>query len=30
MPPERCIDIDNPIDFRIVEILMKERLAAAE
>lgn len=26
MPPERCFDIDAPIDFRIVEILMKERL----
>lgn len=25
MPPERCIDIDSPLDFRIVEFLLKER-----
>ncbi len=25
MPEERSIDIDNPIDFKIVELLMKER-----
>lgn len=24
MPPERCIDIDSPLDFRIVEFLLKE------
>lgn len=26
MPPERCLDIDTELDFRMVEILMKERL----
>lgn len=26
MPAERCIDIDAELDFRIVELLMKERL----
>lgn len=26
MPPERCFDIDSELDFKIVEILMKERL----
>ena len=26
MPPERCIDIDTPLDFRIVDFLMTERL----
>ncbi len=26
MPPERCIDIDTPFDFRLVEFLMKEAL----
>lgn len=25
MPPERCMDIDSELDFRIVECLMKER-----
>lgn len=25
MPPERCMDIDTELDFRIVEFLMKER-----
>ncbi|MGH1355455.1 MAG: cytidylyltransferase domain-containing protein [Thalassovita sp.] len=25
MPPERCADIDTPLDFRIVEFLMKDR-----
>ena len=25
MPPERCIDIDSELDFRIVEFLLKER-----
>ncbi|MFC1813507.1 cytidylyltransferase domain-containing protein [Thermodesulfobacteriota bacterium] len=24
MPPERCLEIDDPIDFRIAEILMRE------
>lgn len=26
MPPERCLDIDSELDFKIVECLMKERL----
>ncbi|WP_444463102.1 acylneuraminate cytidylyltransferase family protein [Rhodobacter capsulatus] len=26
MPPERCLDIDTPFDFRLVEMLMNERL----
>lgn len=26
MPPERCIDIDNEFDFKIVEFLLRERL----
>jgi N-acylneuraminate cytidylyltransferase len=26
MPPERCLDIDTELDFKIVELLMKERL----
>ena len=26
MPPERCIDIDSPLDFKIVEFLLKEAL----
>ncbi|WP_137701067.1 acylneuraminate cytidylyltransferase family protein [Marimonas lutisalis] len=26
MPPERCIDIDSELDFKIVECLMKERV----
>ncbi|MCV6593654.1 MAG: acylneuraminate cytidylyltransferase family protein [Silicimonas sp.] len=26
MPPERCFDIDSELDFKIVEILMQERL----
>ncbi len=25
MPPERCIDIDSPLDLRIAEFLLKER-----
>jgi CMP-N,N'-diacetyllegionaminic acid synthase len=25
MPPERCIDIDSPFDFKIVEFLLRER-----
>ncbi|MDJ0638635.1 MAG: acylneuraminate cytidylyltransferase family protein [Paracoccaceae bacterium] len=29
MPPERCLDIDTELDFRMVEILMKERLDGA-
>jgi N-acylneuraminate cytidylyltransferase len=24
MPPERCVDIDTPFDFRLVELLMEE------
>jgi CMP-N,N'-diacetyllegionaminic acid synthase len=24
MPPERCVDIDTPLDFRLVEFLMEE------
>lgn len=28
MPHERSVDIDNPIDFKIVEMLMTEKLAA--
>lgn len=26
MPPERCVDIDTPFDFRLVEWMMTERL----
>ena len=26
MPPERCLDIDSELDFKIVECLMKERM----
>lgn len=26
MPPERCIDIDSPFDFKLVEFLMKSRI----
>ena len=26
MPPERCLDIDTPFDFRLVEMLMNDRL----
>lgn len=26
MPPERCLDIDSELDFRMVEVLMRERL----
>ena len=26
MPPERCLDIDTPFDFKLVEMLMAERL----
>ena len=26
MPPERCLDIDTELDFKIVEMLMRERL----
>jgi N-acylneuraminate cytidylyltransferase len=25
MPPERCVDIDTPFDFRLVEFLMEDR-----
>ncbi len=25
MPPERCIDIDSPFDFRLVEFLLRDR-----
>ena len=28
MPPERCLDIDTPLDFEIVEFLMQKRIAA--
>ncbi len=28
MPPERCIDIDSDFDFRLVEFLMRDRLAS--
>ena len=24
MPPDRCVDIDSPLDFRLVEFLMQE------
>ncbi|WP_444452671.1 acylneuraminate cytidylyltransferase family protein [Rhodobacter capsulatus] len=27
MPPERCLDIDTPFDFRLVEMLMNDRIA---
>lgn len=27
MPPERCVDIDSPYDFKLVEFLMREHLA---
>lgn len=30
MPEERSIDIDSELDFRLVELLMRERLAAAD
>ncbi|MBO9408322.1 acylneuraminate cytidylyltransferase family protein [Shimia sp. R9_1] len=26
MPPERCIDIDSPFDFKLVELLLQEQL----
>ena len=26
MPPERCLDIDSELDFRMVEVMMQERL----
>ncbi|MCA3449201.1 MAG: acylneuraminate cytidylyltransferase family protein [Rhodobacter sp.] len=26
MPPERCVDIDSPFDFTLVEFLMRQRL----
>ena len=29
IPPERCLDVDNPIDWKIVEFLMKDRLGIA-
>lgn len=25
MPPERCLEIDEPVDFRIAEVLLRER-----
>ena len=28
MPPERCVDIDTPFDFRLVEFLMQEAMNA--
>lgn len=28
MPPERCVDIDSPFDFKMVEFLMQDHLAA--
>lgn len=30
MPPERCIDIDAPLDFRMVEWLLQTRLAGEQ
>ena len=30
MPRERSIDIDSPLDFRIVEMLMSQQLEAAK
>ncbi len=27
MPPERCLDINSPFDFKLVEFLMKDRLS---
>ncbi len=29
MPPERCVDIDTPFDFRLVEWMLQERLKGA-
>jgi len=29
MPPERCVDIDSPLDFSLVEFLLTERLKDA-
>jgi len=29
IPAERCLDVDNPIDWKIVEFLMKDRLGLA-
>lgn len=26
MPPERCVDIDSPFDFKLVEYILKDRL----
>jgi N-acylneuraminate cytidylyltransferase len=26
MPTERCLDIDSPLDFRVVEFLLQEKL----
>jgi len=26
IPPERCLEIDEPIDFRIAEVLMREQM----
>ncbi len=28
MPPERCLEIDDPVDFQVAEVLMRERLGA--
>ena len=30
VPAERSVDIDNPFDFRLVELLMRERLASGD
>lgn len=30
MPPERCIDIDSPFDFKLVEFLLADRLKESE
>ncbi|WP_281985161.1 acylneuraminate cytidylyltransferase family protein [Thalassorhabdomicrobium marinisediminis] len=29
MPPERCMDVDDPLDWKIVQFLMKDRLNGA-
>jgi len=30
MDSERCVDIDSPFDFKLVEFLLNERLKEAE